>query len=256
MPSRAAERFVSTTRFEGQTAQELASSWRLPRVQIEDAVPSTQDVAHALAGEGELAGTLVIANAQTAGRGRSGKTWQSGNRDVCLSMVLRPRDGETLGALPLRVGLLLAEALEPIARESLTLKWPNDVYTARGKLAGILVEARWRGIALDWVTVGVGINVGPGLRHAAAAHLGGDVDRRAVAAVAVHAVRTAGDLAGPLTEVELQAFRSRDCALHRRCVAPRVGIVAGVEASGALLVDTADGRVAVPSGSLILEEVA
>lgn len=247
---------MSTARFEGWSGEELRSRWGLAGVRIEDAVPSTQDVAHALAAERAPAETLVIANAQTAGRGRSGKTWQSANRDVCLSLILRPRDGETLGALPLRVGLLLADALEPIARESVTLKWPNDVFGPHGKLAGILVEARWRGTAVDWVTVGVGINIGPGVRHAGAAHLPSDADRDAVASAAVRAVLAAGQLAGELSTTELSAFRSRDRALHRRCIAPRAGVVAGVEASGALLIDTAAGRVAVASGSLILEEVA
>jgi len=87
----------------------------------------------------------VIANEQTAGRGRGGKSWQSSpGAGLWLTLIERPADTSGLGVLSLRVGLAAAEALDRFAPEPIRLKWPNDLYIDRSKLAGILVEARWR----------------------------------------------------------------------------------------------------------------
>src|SRR5215212_7967195 len=142
----------------------------LPHVELLESTTSTLDIAHRLAGEGARSGTLVIANEQTAGRGRGGKSWQSApGAGLWLTLIERPTDGSGLGVLSLRVGLAAAEALYRFAAEPIRLKWPNDLYVDRRKLAGVLVEARWREQSVEWVAVGIGINVKtpPGIEAAA-----------------------------------------------------------------------------------------
>src|SRR6266513_5287464 len=132
----------------------------LPRVALLESTTSTLDVAHRLAGDGAPAGTLVIANEQTAGRGRGGKTWQSyPGAGLWLTLIERPSDSSGLGVLSLRVGLAAAEALDRFASEPIRLKWPNDLYVDSRKLAGVLVEARWRESSVEWVAIGLGVNV-------------------------------------------------------------------------------------------------
>ncbi|MFL5463804.1 MAG: biotin--[acetyl-CoA-carboxylase] ligase, partial [Gemmatimonadaceae bacterium] len=99
-------------RFDGATSDELAQMLGVPDVELLESTTSTLDVAHRLAGDGAAAGTLVIANEQTAGRGRGGKSWQSApGTGLWLTLVERPTDGSGLGVLSLRVGLAAAEAL-------------------------------------------------------------------------------------------------------------------------------------------------
>ena len=105
----------------------------LPRVDLLDSTTSTLDVAHRIAAEGAASGTLVIANEQTAGRGRGGKTWRSlPGAGIWLTLIERPADTSGLGVLSLRVGLAAAQALDRFASEPILLKWPNDLYTDSG----------------------------------------------------------------------------------------------------------------------------
>jgi BirA family biotin operon repressor/biotin-[acetyl-CoA-carboxylase] ligase len=114
----------------------------------------------ALAEQGAEEGTVVLAEAQTAGRGRAGRTWQSApGTAILLSVLLRPTvSPDRLGALPLVVGLAVAEAIEAKTGLSPRLKWPNDLLLNGGKVAGILTTARSDGAA-SRVIVGLGLNV-------------------------------------------------------------------------------------------------
>lgn len=110
-------------------------------------------------------GTLITADAQTAGRGRLGRAWSSpAGRDLYASVVLRcGRVPNGFGALSLAVGVGLREGLVRALAgieglPALELKWPNDLLLGERKLAGILCESRWRGGEVD-VVVGFGINV-------------------------------------------------------------------------------------------------
>ncbi|MBA3672721.1 MAG: biotin--[acetyl-CoA-carboxylase] ligase, partial [Gemmatimonadaceae bacterium] len=115
-------------RLDGCTAAELAERLALPRVVLLASCPSTLDVAHRLAGEGADAGTLVIADAQTAGRGRLGRQWSSeAGGGLWLTLVERRIDDHALRVLSLRAGLLVAEALDPLTDDRVGVKWPNDL---------------------------------------------------------------------------------------------------------------------------------
>jgi BirA family biotin operon repressor/biotin-[acetyl-CoA-carboxylase] ligase len=231
------------------------------RVLEYDEVSSTLDVAHELAAGGADAGTLIIARSQSAGRGRMGRNWRSEpGAGLWLTLIERPSDASALDVLSLRIGLALAPALDPFADQRVQLKWPNDLYLGDRKLAGILIEARWREGHPEWVAIGVGINLRPPASEPRAVGLGPNTQRNDVLAAIAPAMRSAAAAAGPLSSAELEAFASRDMARGRRCVEPLAGTVAGVDASGALLVrvgSASDGAVsAVRAGSLVLEDAS
>jgi BirA family transcriptional regulator, biotin operon repressor / biotin---[acetyl-CoA-carboxylase] ligase len=232
----------------------LARDLGLPQVEVFESVGSTLDVAHERAAAGAPAGTLILADAQTAGRGRHGRSWTSEpGAGIWLTLIERPADRSALDVLSLRIGLGIAESLEPLIGEPLRLKWPNDVYRGGGKLAGILVEARWRGADLDWVAIGVGVNVRAPHGQARAAGLDATrVSRNEALYAIVPALRKAAGRLGPLSEGELEAFGERDMARGRRISAPTPGLVQGINASGALVVLGARGATAVQAGSLVL----
>jgi BirA family transcriptional regulator, biotin operon repressor / biotin---[acetyl-CoA-carboxylase] ligase len=227
----------------------------VPLVELFDSVPSTMDVAHRLAAEGAPAGTVVLANQQTAGRGRAGKSWASGSEaGIWLTLVERPADMSGLQVLSLRAGLRAAEALDRFATEPIRLKWPNDLYVDAGKLGGILVEARWREQSLEWVAIGVGVNVQPPDNVDRAAALEPGSARLEVLSELVPALRIAAAAPGPLTAAEMEEFSARDLARGRACTEPARGRVAGISSSGELLVALADTVAPFRSGSLVLEE--
>ena len=133
-------------------------------------VESTMDVAWDALAEGMPDGTAVVADQQTRGRGRAGRSWwMPPGRALAISLALHPGcDARELGTLPLVVGLALAEALEMLGASGAgvrgtgfraRLKWPNDVLIGDRKLAGVLCESRRRGGAGEAVVVGVGVNV-------------------------------------------------------------------------------------------------
>jgi BirA family biotin operon repressor/biotin-[acetyl-CoA-carboxylase] ligase len=221
-----------------------------------ESTTSTLDVAHRLAADGAPAGTLVIANEQTAGRGRGGKSWQSlPGAGLWLTLIERPLDTSGIGVLSLRVGLAAAEALDRFAPEPIRLKWPNDLYVDRGKLGGVLVEARWREQSLEWIAIGLGVNVKQpeGVDNAGVLEPG--TARVDVLGELVPGLRAAAAATGALDDAELEDFNARDLARGKVCLEPALGRVAGITATGELLVALADSIAPFRSGSLVLEEL-
>ena len=213
------------------------------------------DVAHGLAADGVPAGTLVLADAQSAGRGRQGRPWHSElAAGIWLTIIERPSDPAVLDVLSIRTGLSIAPALDPFAPAPVRLKWPNDLYAGERKLGGILIEARWRGERLDWVAIGVGINLRAPRSEPRAAALRPGVSRAEALGAIVPRVRAAAAQIGSLTPEERAAFNLRDLAAGRCCSEPVPGRVAGVDERGALLVAATSGVVAVRAGSLVFQE--
>jgi BirA family transcriptional regulator, biotin operon repressor / biotin---[acetyl-CoA-carboxylase] ligase len=242
-------------RLDGATAAELREALDLPRVELLETTTSTLDVAHRLAAEGAPSGTLVIANEQTAGRGRGGKSWQSPlEAGLWLTLIERPADTSGLDVLSIRIGLAAAEALDRFAPEPIRLKWPNDLYVDRGKLAGILVEARWREQSVEWIAIGLGINVRAPEDIEDAAGLEPGTARVDVLVELVPSLRLAAGATGPLGAEELEEFNARDLARGRICIQPARGRVAGITPTGELLVALADTVAPFRSGSLVLED--
>jgi BirA family biotin operon repressor/biotin-[acetyl-CoA-carboxylase] ligase len=244
----------SEVRFDGATRDELEEILDLPRVELFETTTSTMDVAHRLAGERAPAGTLVIANEQTSGRGRGGKSWTSApGAGLWLTLIERPADISGLDVMSLRVGLAAARALDRFAAEPIRVKWPNDLFIEYGKLAGILVEARWRESSLEWVAIGLGINVRAPDGVEGSAWLEPDTNRIDVLTELIPGVRAAVAEKGALRKDEMEEFAARDLARGRKCLTPALGRVAGITPNGELLVTLADSVASFRSGSLILE---
>jgi BirA family biotin operon repressor/biotin-[acetyl-CoA-carboxylase] ligase len=126
-----------------------------------DSVSSTNDVAKRLAQRGAPEGTLVVAEEQTAGRGRQGRRWLAPKGSSLLfSLVFRPSPTPTtLPQLLMASSLAVAEAIEHSTGLPVRLKWPNDILIGGKKAGGILIEAGFSGEELDYAVVGIGLNV-------------------------------------------------------------------------------------------------
>lgn len=223
-----------------------------PAAWVYDEVPSTMDEAHRRAEAGAPSGAIVVANAQRSGRGRHGRVWASNPGDgLWMTSIHRGVDAAALDCLTIRVGLGVAACLDPFAGGRVGLKWPNDVMVGRGKVCGILAEARWRAGALQWVAVGVGINVVAPDGRPGAAGLRGGVSRRDLLAVVPAAVRQACAAVGNLTPGEVAAFSVRDIAAGTRVTSPVAGVAGGITPTGALVVETPSGRELCRDGSLV-----
>ena len=113
------------------------------------------------ASQGELPGLVLVADHQTAGRGRLGRTWQApAKSSLLVSVLLKPGIAQAdLGLVPIASGLALAQALENSAPFKPGLVWPNDVFGARGKIAGILVESVFEQAELQCLVIGAGVNL-------------------------------------------------------------------------------------------------
>ena len=122
-------------------------------------VDSTQRVAFELAEGGAADGTVVLADTQTAGRGRRGRAWQDAPGDsLLMSVIVRPRlRVADLSKLSLAAAVAVAEAIAKTTDLDARLKWPNDVLVSGRKLAGILLESRIE--REPTVVAGVGINL-------------------------------------------------------------------------------------------------
>ncbi len=210
------------------------------------------DRAHALADAGAAASTVIVADVQTAGRGRNGRRWVSdAGAGVWTTVIVRPRDVDTVAVLSLRVGLALAAELQPFVTPTIALKWPNDLLVGGRKLAGVLVEARWRDALPEWAAVGVGVNRRPPADIPDAIGVGEATPRREILGAVVRAVCSASAASGPLNAAELAAFAERDAVYGREVVRPIAGRAAGITATGELVVRAPNGtRHAVPTATV------
>ncbi|CAN5718449.1 N/A [soil metagenome] len=242
-------------RYCGLSQQEIAELTGVPRALLFDDVSSTMDVAHEAAGKRATAGTLVLAEHQRSGRGRGGRAWRSEQASgVWLTLIERPWEGVPVELMSIRAGLALGPALDRFAAAPVGLKWPNDLQVHGRKLAGILIEARWRDGRPEWVALGVGINLAPPADMPEAIGLRVGVTALEVLAAVVPALRRVATRRGPLSAAELEAFAHRDVAAGKRCAEPAPGIVRGINDKGELMVESEGGLSAHRSGSLVLEK--
>lgn len=236
-----------------------SSSWLGTRRVALPSCASTNDEAAALARRGAEHGTIVLADEQSAGRGRLGRTWWSPPGNVFLSAILRlPVAPPVLPPLTLAVGLAVREVVAALGVPAAAVKWPNDVGVFRGpsfvKLAGVLTETVSRAGTIDAVIVGVGVNVvgaPPEELAAIATTIGAERGRAATRAEVLDALLPA--LEGWIDRFAIggaasiaAAFR-RDAGFLGRDVAVaagasrRVGRAVDVDDDGALVLE-ADGR--------------
>ncbi len=224
--------------------------WREIRVVASTGSTNADVAAEARAGVAE--GLVVIAEAQTGGRGRLARSWESPPRaGVYVSVLLRPTSAaSSWPLLTLLTGLAVAEAAVGVGQVEARLKWPNDVLVGGRKLAGILAER-----VDDAVVVGVGLNVStrPDELPEAATSLaiaGGTTDREIVAAEMLRSLRrryeTWRDTGGAATSV-LPAYRQMcetigsDVTVELPGGQLVMGVASGVDDDGRLVVQEAAG---------------
>ena len=217
---------------------------------------STNARARELALGGAPHGTVVTADEQTAGRGRSGRTWSARPGSGLLMSVLIRDLTERHAMLPLAAAVAICEALPDVPCR---IKWPNDIWIDRRKLAGILIEGRPQE---GWAVIGIGLNVSTEpqefpeeLRDTATSLLavGAITGREELLDVLLQ--RLSSGLDAPVAEI-LTAWRSRD-ALKGTAITwdAGSGTAAGIDDEGSLLVDTPEGRVALGAGEVHLGRV-
>jgi BirA family biotin operon repressor/biotin-[acetyl-CoA-carboxylase] ligase len=139
---------------------------RIVNVLLLGEVASTNDVARALvermvAEETDILPTCIVAGRQTAGKGRSGRTWiTAGEGALAVSLVAPWPEGPERIHIPVAAGISLSRSLARAFGLDLKLKWPNDLLAGGRKVAGILVEGRTLPDGAGYVVVGLGLNVG------------------------------------------------------------------------------------------------
>lgn len=257
-PAEALDAREPLTHWEGEPLPVLARLWGVPRLEAYGSVGSTNDVAAHLARRGAPEGTVVIAEEQTAGRGRSGHRWESpSGQGLWMSVLLRP--GPSGGAPLLTVALGVCAALaveEALGGEGagrVTLEWPNDVLVGGRKVCGILCEGAG-GPGAAAVVAGIGLNVRqrpedfpPGLRETATsleAAAGGPVNRAGVAGGIIRRTSRLLVPAPPSLEGELARHLRRLDGLRGRRVRAEGGAegeAAGIAPDGALRIRDAAG---------------
>jgi len=228
-------------------------------------VGSTNDLAAAAAEGGASEGLVVVANTQSTGRGRVGRSWSSpAGAGLYVSVVLRPA-GPALRLLTIAAGVAIAEGVHAASGLETCVKWPNDVHAGSRKLAGILAEAGSSAGAVDHVVLGFGINI----RRAAyppevaaratsiESELGRDVDRGLVLAECLAALSNRyGMLQSGAADGVITAWRKRAARHMGRAVewdvdgGSRQGRAEDIDATGALLVRVDEQIVRVISGDV------
>jgi BirA family biotin operon repressor/biotin-[acetyl-CoA-carboxylase] ligase len=131
------------------------------RIQKLAVTPSTNDDAKAAARHGEGAGLVIWALRQTAGRGRRGRSWESPEGNLYASILLRPAcDTRRAPLYGFAAALAVHDLVQGHApRAAVTLKWPNDVLADGKKISGILPETEEANGRIDWLVLGIGLNV-------------------------------------------------------------------------------------------------
>jgi len=126
-----------------------------------NSIDSTNLKAKELANNGAAHGTIVIADEQTAGRGRMGRSWYSeSGKNLTFSIILNPQMNQHyIGALSLYAGLSVTQALQQFLQVSPKCKWPNDILIDNKKICGILSESIFKDKDLKAVIIGIGLNV-------------------------------------------------------------------------------------------------
>jgi len=124
-----------------------------------DSIDSTQNQALKMANDPVNNGTVIIAEKQTGGKGRSGRKWVSPKGGIWLSIILQPKFDISITTLfPIASALALSNALEKTFKISPEIKWPNDLSIKGKKVAGILVDASLESNRIENLVLGVGIN--------------------------------------------------------------------------------------------------
>jgi BirA family biotin operon repressor/biotin-[acetyl-CoA-carboxylase] ligase len=229
-------------------------------------VTSTMDLADALARRGASSGTIVLADHQTAGRGRAGRTWEAQpGESLLLSVIHRTEhDPAMLGALSPLLGLAIASAVDPWLPGIARVKWPNDVLIGARKLAGVLVNSRLKpGQPGAGLVIGIGINVAntatslPPNATSLAIETGEDIALESVLEAMLSELSRllarfeAEDTSPLVSELETRLAFTGEWVTVEDANRSLSGFFRGVDRDGALLLETVDsGTLRIVAGDL------
>jgi BirA family transcriptional regulator, biotin operon repressor / biotin---[acetyl-CoA-carboxylase] ligase len=235
-------------------------------LQVLDSSPSTNAEVSAAAGDGAPQGLVIVAESQTAGRGRRDRLWTTPPRaGLTFSVLLRPTfPAAGWGWLPLLAGLAVATSMAALTEVDVRVKWPNDVLVGERKLGGILTEVVGTG-----VVVGIGLNVSlradelpvptaTSLAIEGSAVVDRDPVLRAVLREIERRYVDLGRAAGDAEACGLATDYRDACATLGRRVqvelpGPRVldGSAVGIDADGCLVLDVGGDRQPVAAGDVV-----
>lgn len=247
---------------ESEIASRISDGVFGQRVVSYEITDSTNTRAKQLAEEGAVHGTLVVANMQTAGKGRRGRSWQQEEGSViAMSLLLRPVfSPDKASMLTLLAAHSVAGAIEAVTGLPAAIKWPNDIVINRKKTVGILTEMSLgvEQAAIDYIVIGIGINVNntafpEDIRDMATSlylEKGERVSRSVLIAESMR--RLEADYEAFLETEDLSAilqdYNAHLISMNKevRVLDPKgeyTGISRGMDAQGELLVERADGEI-------------
>lgn len=263
------------TDWDGRRVEELKARWQRAHVYVFSLVDSTNTRAKEMAKQGSPSGTVVLADAQAAGRGVSRRRWHSpAGSGLYFSLILRPARVPNAHLIPLLAGLGAARAIERTAvGVRVELKWPNDLVVRDRKIGGVLVEGSWSGVEPAWLVIGVGINVHlqradfPEVLRPFATSLdevaGMRVSRLTLTDSLIHEIEASCEvLPARFDEHQLEQLARRDWLRNRPCVLEgqgderTSGVAAGIRADGALILQPDAGQpLAVKTGRIRTDDL-
>lgn len=232
-----------------------------------ESLDSTMSEARRRTAAGEPGPLWIWARRQSAGRGRRGRTWRSGEGNLLCTLLLRPeRSANDCARLSFLTAVALAEALAPrCAGVPIALKWPNDVLLGGRKAAGILLESESTAEGrLAWLAIGIGVNLAEHPDDAetpatSLAALGLDVPTPAAMLTALASRMAAwldrwrGEGFAPVRDAWLaRAARLGETIRARVAGGTYEGIFAGLDAEGCLMLNCADGPRRISAGDVFL----
>ena len=247
-------------------ADQIHTKWAGKTVHFARETDSTNLWIKRLAKEGAPEGTLALAEFQSAGRGRLGRSWEvPEGTSVMMSILLRPKfEPQYAPMLTLVMGMAVAKAVKKLGFD-VSIKWPNDVVVSHKKICGILTEMGVRDGKIDYAVIGVGINVNikefPEEMADKATSLylesGREFDRNQIPGLVMEAFEeyyekfaATCDLSGLKEEYE-SILANYDQPVRVLAKEPYEGVARGITDGGELLVEKTDGTiVAVSAGEV------
>ena len=231
----------------------LAAKWAGCEIVYFDETDSTNRQARMLAADGAAHGTLVIADTQSAGRGRRGRGWISpAGEGIFMSLIVRPQvHPSQVARMSLTLALAVGRAIERVTGLDARIKWPNDIVIGGRKICGLLLEMDATAEMVKSIVAGVGINVHQTAFDEEIAHTASSLDlmagRRVSRSEIVRAFLEEFELAMAMDEEQMMdAYRARSATIGQRVQVIALdgtytGVAKGVTQSGSLLVEDEAG---------------
>ncbi len=251
---------VPDTIAEEEVASRLQTERMGRQIRYFSRIDSTNQYAKRIAEEGAPDGTLIIADEQTAGKGRSGRTWVTPPAEaIAFTLLLRPKlSPDRISMVTLVMGLAVTNAVNSLYDVSAGIKWPNDVVIKGRKLCGILTEMSAEVRQVNYIVIGVGINANltsfpEEIREIATSlrlELGCDINRaELIARVMTEFERlyaefeAQGDLSAVMQEYNELCLNAGSKVRVLDPNGEYTGTSRGINSMGELLVETEDGQI-------------